>query len=394
LFVWHEERRRAEQPEQTGPTAARDAQLPLGENPYRGLEAFRKKDADRFFGREALIDQLWNAFLKLHAVPTDGEAPTRLLAILGASGSGKSSVAQAGLLAELEKRPLPGRPAPIEVVFTPEARPLESLSVALARQAKSVPSPPKTAIKFEKVLRSREGHDGLRYLTGRALDAGGGLILLVDQFEQLYSLCEEKAERAAFIDNLLNAAREPRGNVSIVLTLRSDFLGAVNQHPELSALIAKQNVVVPVMQEAELRRAIAEPAKQAGREIHPDTVARLVGETLGREGALPLLEFVLTQIWDGFAQDTEAADTLERLNGVAGALAKKAAEIYAKLDKREQMIARRAFLAMVQLGEGTKDTRRRARLSHIVVESEADDAVLRVLRRFADARLISIGRDL
>jgi hypothetical protein len=148
------------------------------------------------------------------------------------------------------------------------------------------------------------------------------------------------------------------------------------------------------MQKAELRRAIAEPAKGAGREIHPDTVARLIDETFGREGALPLLEFVLSQIWDGFTRGIEAADTLQQLGGVGGALAKKAAEIYDNLNEREQAIAQRSFLAMVQLGEGTKDTRRRARLSDIVVEGESADCVLRVLRRFADGRLISIGSGL
>ena len=117
---------------------------------------------------------------------------------------------------------------------------------------------------------------------------GGGLILLVDQFEELYSLCDDEQERAAFIGNLLAAAREPRGRVSIILTLRSDFLGAINQHPELSRLIARQNVLVPVMGEDELRRAIEEPAKRAGREIDQSTVDLLIEQTLGREGALPL----------------------------------------------------------------------------------------------------------
>jgi hypothetical protein len=199
LFIWHEEQRRAEdgavaadahRAEQA--PAEPTAETPLGPNPYRGLEAFRKEDAARFFGRKTLVDQLWSTFLELHAACANGEAPTRLLAILGASGSGKSSVAQAGLLAELEERPLPGRPAPLEVVFTPGARPLESLAVALAREATKEPSPAKKAIEFEKVLRTREGSDGLRFLAERMLNIGGGLILLVDQFEEIYSLCDEE----------------------------------------------------------------------------------------------------------------------------------------------------------------------------------------------------------
>jgi hypothetical protein len=317
LFVFQEEKRRAEQPvapadtEQTGSAAASEAEKPLGANPYRGLEPFRKEHAERFFGREALVDQLWSRFLQLHATPMDGEAPIRLLAVLGASGSGKSSVAQAGLLPRLERDPLPGIPSPIDVVFTPEARPLESLAVALARAATSEASPASKAMEFEEILRQRIAHDGLRYLAERMLDvAGGGLILLVDQFEELYSLCHDEKERTAFIGNLLNAAREPRGRVSIILTLRSDFLGAINQHPELSRLIARQNVLVPVMGEDELRRAIEEPAKRAGQEIDRSTADLLIEQTLGREGALPALEFVLTRIWEGFREGVSSAETV------------------------------------------------------------------------------------
>ena len=401
LFVWHEGRRQAapavgadEAGKQGPPGTARGAATPLGANPYRGLEAFHKEDALRFFGREALVDQLWNAFLELHAARADGLAPTRLLAILGASGSGKSSVAQAGLLAALEQRPLPGRPVPIEVVFTPEARPLELLAVALARRATHEPSPARAASEFETVLRTRAGDDGLRYLAERMLDAGGaGLILLVDQFEELYSLCDDEPERAAFIGNLLHAAREPRGRVSILLTLRSDFLGAVNQHPELSGLIARQNVVVPVMDEAGLRRAIEEPARRAGREIDPGTVDLLVEQTSGREGALPLLEFVLTRIWDGFQTGAPAAETVRALGGVGGALANQAQAVYDGLGQEERPIARRAFLAMVRLGEGTRDSRRRAPLAEIVTSGDSEARVLALLRRFAEPgrRLITLA---
>ena len=213
---------------------------------------------------------------------------------------------------------------------------------------------------------------------------GGGLILLVDQFEELYSLCDDEQERAAFIGNLLTAAREPRGRVSIILTLRSDFLGAINQHPELSRLIARQNVLVPVMGEDELRRAIEEPAKRAGREIDQSTVDLLIEQTLGREGALPALEFVLTRIWDGFRQGVSSADTVRELGGVGGALAKEAERIYDSLSDDQKAVARRAFLAMTMLGEGTKDTRRRASIDEMIAAGQSEADVRRVLEIFAD----------
>jgi hypothetical protein len=403
LFVWHEERRKraeAASPQLAEAPAAFET-IPkkaesVGPNPYRGLEPFRKEHAEQFFGREAIVDQLWNAVLQLHATRRDGETPIRLLAVLGASGSGKSSVAQAGLLPRLEQDPLPGIPSPLEVVFRPEARPLESLAVALARHATQDASPASKAIEFEQVLRTRESYDGLRFLAERMLDiGGGGLILLVDQFEELYSLCDDDKDREAFVDNLLHAASEPRGRVSIILTLRTDFLGAVNHHPELSRLIAKQNVLVPVMGEDELRRAIEEPAKGAGHEIDQSTVNLLIEQTLGREGALPALEFVLTRIWEGFRQGISSADTVRELGGVGGALAKEAKRLYESLSDDQKAVARRAFLAMTMLGEGTKDTRRRAPIDEMIAAGQSEADVREVLEIFADPdrRLITLAAD-
>jgi WD40 repeat protein len=399
LFVWLEERR--QQAAATGLAEApvpfagvAQAEQPLGENPYRGLEAFRKEDAARFFGREALVEKLWQAFIALHGSPADGETPMRLLTVLGPSGCGKSSVAHAGLLAELDERPLPGRPAAPLVVFSPEARPLESLAVALARQATGDPAPAGKTMEFERVLRERPDADGLRFLAAQMLSKAG-IVLLVDQFEETYALCENEAERGAFIDNLLNAARAPNGRVSIVLTLRSDFLGAVNHHPELSRLIARQNVVVPVMGEAELRRAIAEPARAAGQEIDQSTVDLLIEQTLGREGALPALEFVLTRIWDGFRKGVSSADTVRELGGVGGALAREAERLYQSLNDEQKAVARRAFLAMTMLGEGAKDTRRRAPIDDIVAAGQSEADVRGVLEIFADPdrRLITLAAD-
>ena len=229
-------------------------------------------------------------------------------------------------------------------------------------------------------MRQRESPDGLRYLAERMLDVGGaGLILLVDQFEELYSLCDDEKEQTAFIGNLLTAAREPRGRVSIILTLRSDFLGAINRHPELSRLIARQNVLVPVMGEDELRCAIAEPAKRAGREIDESTVDLLIEQTIGREGALPAMEFVLTRIWEGFRKCVSSAETLRRLGGVGGALAKEAKRTYQSLSADQKAVARRAFLAMTMLGEGTKDTRRRASIDEMIAAGQSEDDVRQVL---------------
>ncbi len=247
-------------------------------------------------------------------------------------------------------------------------------------------------MEFEKVLRERPDGDGLRFLAAQMLGKAG-VVLLVDQFEETYAICDDEAERGAFIDNLLNAGGAPNGRVSVVLTLRSDFLGAINHHLELSRMIARQNVVVPVMSEDELRSAIITPAKLTGHAIDPSTVELLIAQTVGREGALPLLEFILTRIWDEFRRGTSAADTVRALGGVGGALAHQAQSVYVSLGSAEQAIARRAFLSMVRLGEGTKDTRRRAPITEMVARGQSERRVLAVLRRFAEpgSRLVSLA---
>jgi len=329
-------------------------QKPLGPNPYVGLEAFRIENADRFFGRRALVKKLWQRLIIIHGQDYLEDPPIRLLAVLGASGSGKSSVAQAGLLAKIKSQPLPGRKNPGLAIFTPEARPLESLAMAIAKLATDDPAPAGKAKEFEKVLRETDDADGLRFLADNIPDKPP-LILLVDQFEEVYSLCDDKKDRSLFIDSLLNAARDPNGPLSVLLTLRSDFLGAVNDHREFSNLIAAQHEVVPVMEEHELRQAIEEPAKAAGRPLDPAVVDLLIEQSAGEQGALPLLEFALTRIWDGLKEGKSEAETLRDLDGVGGAVAKEAKTLYDSLPVQDQAIAKRAFLAMVRLGEGTRD---------------------------------------
>ena len=158
------------------------------------------------------------------------------------------------------------------------------------------------------------------------------LILLVDQFEEVFTGASE-AERSLFIETLLDAALDRSGRVSVVLTLRSDFLSATARYPPLDAAIAACSELVPAMSEAELKEAILLPAARAAERLgipnplDQGTVELLVEETIGRAGALPLLEFALHRIWEGLAQGTPGADTLRKLGGVGGALAAEADRI-------------------------------------------------------------------
>jgi len=299
------------------------AEPPLGPNPYKGLEAFTEADADRFFGREALIGALWERFRALHEADPDPDgAGLRLLPVLGPSGSGKSSLVLAGLVPELARRPLPALQSPRVAIMTPGAHPIEALATVLARTATGDTAPVAKAREFAKELRLKAAggaHDGLR----RIADAMPGierspLVVLVDQFEEAYSLCEDAAECDAFIANLLHAAGDAGRRVSVVLTMRSDFLGATIRHPRLNQLLSARALIVPAMGEDELRRAIAEPARRAGRPLDEATVELLLKETVGREGALPLLQFALQRIWEGLEKGVAAAETYRAIGGVGG----------------------------------------------------------------------------
>jgi hypothetical protein len=365
-------------------------------NPYKGLEAFHEADAGHFFGREAVIEGLWQRCREFTRAPP-GEAPLRFLPIIGPSGCGKSSLARAGLVPELGRRPLPGLEHPRIAVLVPGSHPIDSLAAVLARMITEDRAPAKQQSEIAELLLADSGGQQhalrrtVRFLTG----GGRPLVLLVDQCEEVWSLCDAVEERAAFIAGLLDVAADRDSRVSLVLTLRSDFLSSVAAHPALSQAISRRAFLVPAMTEAELCRAIGEPARRAGLPLDDATIQLMVSQTEGREGALPLLQFALTRIFDGLKKGIPAAETLTQLGGVGGALAKEAERLYEGLHAADQRIVRRAFLAQVRLGEGTQDSRRRAAVEEIVAVGEQREHVLAVLRVFSQPgeRLITLGGD-
>lgn len=337
---------------------------PLQFRPYPGLAAFDRDQRRFYFGREDLTRKLWG---RCQDLVGDAQA-TRLLAILAPSGFGKSSVARAGLLAEIERRPLKfaqtqDRAMPVRIAtLKPGAHPLAALQAVLPG------------------------------------DSAGGtaspLVVLADQFEELYTLCTDAAERDAFVDRLLTAATTPEQPTLIVITLRTDFLGeAGRQHPKLYRLFEAQSRIFPPMSADDLRRSIAEPAAQVGRSLDDATVELLLTQVQGNEGALPLLGFALSQIWEGLMAERAPADTLRQIGGVGGALAGKAQEIYGALSEAEKATARRALVRLVRLGDGTRDTRRRMPIRDLRGCDDSEVDVWSVLSKFSteNARLVTLG---
>jgi hypothetical protein len=286
---------------------------PIGANPYKGLLAFQVTDGDRFFGREKEIKILWEKLSLLHEEPER----TSILPIYGSSGSGKSSLAQAGLIPELARRPLPGRDRSRVAILVPGTHPLEALAAVLARVATHDPTPVAKTREFATELAKPNAagtYDGLRRIVNVLPETHvSPLILLVDQFEEIYTLCKDSEQRDRFVENLLEAAAEQAQQVLIILTLRSDFLGEIQKHPALNRLFSEQGFSLPAMDKKQLRRAIAKPAALAGHPLNQATIALLIKETEGLEGALPLLQFTLTRIWEGLSQGKELAETPEAL---------------------------------------------------------------------------------
>ncbi|MEM9905111.1 MAG: hypothetical protein AAF921_08830 [Cyanobacteria bacterium P01_D01_bin.44] len=364
----------------------------IAPNPYKGLAAFQESDVDRYFGREDQVKRLWQRFRVLYE-QFDGP---RVLPLLGASGCGKSSLARAGLIPELARHPLLGKASLRVAVLMPGDRPLEALAGVLAKASTDDPLPVEKAKEFERVLNQKNEageYDGLRRISSMLPGIREmPLLILVDQFEEVYSLCENAVQRQTFIDNLLHASSTPTREVSVVMTLRSDFLGETQRHPLLNQIIGSdQSLIVPTMTPEELRQAIAIPAQKAEQPLDDAMVDLLIKDVAGHAGALPLLQFTLFRIWEGLAAGQKPISTYREIGGVGGALAQKAQEIYNGFDPTQQTITRRLFRSLVHFQEDSQYVR--SRLSESRLFSRKDDPLIvqRVINRFsqADVRLLT-----
>ncbi len=345
-------------------------------NPYKGLRAFQEADAGDFYGREALVGRL------LERLQTE---PARFLAVVGPSGSGKSSVVKAGLIPQLRRGALPDSDRWFIVEMTPGARPLEELEAALLRVAVNPPA--------SLLPQLREDARGLARAVKRALPDGGELALVIDQFEEVFTLVEDEAERAHFLTILGAAALDSTGRLRIIVTLRADFYDRPLLYPDFGELVrARTEVVLPLARE-ELERAIIEPAEKARMQMEIGLVPEIVADVGEQPGALPLLQYALTELFERRDGRWLTVQAYRSIGGISGALARRADELYDRLDETGQNAARQMFLRLVTLNEGAEDTRRRARLDELL-SLQGDPALMQaVLERFGKYRLLTFDHD-
>ncbi|MGG6241948.1 pentapeptide repeat-containing protein [Nodosilinea sp. AN01ver1] len=345
---------------------------PSGICPYKGLSYFdcNDKDYKYFYGREALTQVL------LDRVNQDN-----FLAIVGASGSGKSSVLQAGLLQHLKDK------GDSEIcILVPGEHPLQSLARAFIDEDSDRLDRAAQQAKAEALIAG--GADGLRRLVQNS--EAQRVVLVVDQFEEAFTLCQDKTERQAFFETLLGGLEATSSQLCLILAMRSDFVGkcfeqdygglaeAVNDHLKL---------VLPMTTE-ELTQAIEEPARQTGVSLEPGLTQALLKDLEQSPGGLPLLQYTLTELWQRQQGYQLKLSVYHQLGGVTGTLKQRADQVYESLTPEQRQTAKHIFLSLTQLGEGAEDTRRRVTQDSLVSSRYPENRVTEVVKQLADANLV------
>jgi DNA-binding SARP family transcriptional activator/WD40 repeat protein len=311
--------------------------------PFKGLASFDRADAEYFCGRERAVADLVARL-----------ASKSLVGLVGASGIGKSSVLRAGLLPALKRGVLPGSERWLQVLLRPGKNPLREFA---------------------------------RVLDGKGLESGDDrLVLAVDQFEELFTVCTDEAERAAFVHELVTAATDDRRRTLVVLSVRADFYGSCASYPRFRELLSGAHVLLGPMDRDELARAIEQPAQRAGLEIERSLVDALVADVEREPGGLPLLSTMLLELWSMRDGDTLRHASYRASGGVRGAVARLAELAYSQLDESDRDVARRLFL---RLASGSGETLTRRRVSPEELAGDDAVAVRRVLDHLIANRLLT-----
>jgi WD40 repeat protein/DNA-binding SARP family transcriptional activator len=308
--------------------------------PYKGLACFDGADAPWFCGRDRLVATL-----------VAEVAVSRFVAVVGASGSGKSSLVRAGLIPALTAGALPGSERWTPVIISPGSDPVGSLA------------------------------DGLSRMTDDSV--GERVVVVIDQFEEVFTVCRDEGSRDQFIAALVDSAADADAKTAVVVVVRADYYGACASHPELARRLERSQVIVGAMTDAELRRAITEPATRAGLRVEEEVIDAVRRDADGEPGALPLVSTALLETWVHRRSDTLTMAAYVEAGGVRGALARLADRFYDDLAPPGRAIARRVLLRLAELGEGNDDVRRRAPRA----ELDAIDGAEAVLAGLVDRRL-------
>jgi WD40 repeat protein/DNA-binding SARP family transcriptional activator len=344
------------------------------ENPYKGLQAFDETDAADFYGRAALVDEL---------VRSVGDR--RLVAVVGPSGIGKSSVVRAGLVPALRGGALPGAPPWLITDMFPGAYPYEELAAALLRVAVERPDD-----LVEELARDELG---ICRTAKRILPPRSELLLVVDQFEELFTQTADEETRRRFLAGLTALADDPHSPARVLVTLRADFLDHPLREPEFGEVLRAGMVAVAAPSEDELAEAIERPAQRVGVRFERGLVSQIVADVRDQPGALPLLQYALTELFANRSGDVLTLERYVATGGVVGALGRRAEDLHAHLQPSARAACRQVFLRLVSADPEAHNTRRRVRRSDLRQLDLEPAALDEVLGRYGEHRLLTFDRE-
>ncbi len=354
------------------------------ERPFPGIRPFERDESHLFFGRDGQVDVLLERL-----------ARSRFLAVVGASGSGKSSLVRAGLLPVLYGDFLEGPSRWRIAVFRPGGDPIGNMARALSSPEVLGGNEDLETLRLilETTLR-RSGLGLVQAASQAGLAQRGKLLIVADQFEEIFRIqrsgdsLHAREEAAAFVKLLLEASHQREVPIYVLLTMRSDFLGHCAQFRDLPEALNESQYLIPRMTRDQLRQASASPVAVAGAEITPRLVQRLLNDIGEDQDQLPLLQHALMRTWDYWKQNRPVRpldiDDYEAVGGMAEALSRHAEEAFQELpDDRSRMIAEKLFQAITEKPPDQLETRRPTTLGEICAVANAQDhEVIAVIDRF------------
>jgi WD40 repeat protein len=353
------------------------------QNPFKGLEAFQQTDSHFFFGREKMIERSLKRMQE-----------TRFLALVGASGSGKSSLVRAGLLPALRKGKIPNSDTWRTAIFTPGSKPLESLVTRIMPYLGE-----DDTRTMERVIKNVQDPEIVQqYINNILADAHSDsrLLIVIDQFEEVFTRASS-AEAEAFIKVLVTASEYANSRLQVIVTMRSDFFGNLGPYPALAQLFEQENmIIVTDMTVANIRRAIEGPVQAVGLKYETGLVDRILDDVRSQPGSLPLLQYALRQLFDKRDGTTLTQAAYDEIGGVRKALAQHAEEIFSSLTTDQQEVTRRLLLRLVEVGESGDATRRkvdRSELQFSDIDALTVNEVIDLLTA-ADSRLLIVSREI
>ncbi len=349
------------------------------DNPYKGLRAFQEADADDFFGRDDLVESL---LAQLH----DDGIQSRFMAVVGPSGSGKSSLVKAGLLPRIRRGRLHGSENWFVVEKMPGQYPMEELEAALLRIAVN---PPESLLS-----QLMESERGLTRAIKRVLpDDDSELVIVIDQFEEIFTLVDSEEDRRFFLNSIYEAVNDANSRVRIIVTLRADFYDRPLNYPEFGNLMRQCTSIVIPLGSRELRDAIVRPAEQNKIELEAGLIEAIIADIADEPGALPLLQYAMTELFERRDGRWLTVDAYNDIGGAMGALTRRATDIYNSMNTEKQSTVRQMFLRLVTLGEGSEDTRRRIFITELFSMNVDDNIIQEILDEFGKYRLLTFDRD-